>query len=179
MPADVVLDVYDLSVPKQAKLARAIEIDEVQWVKDIRPTGLAFSEGGDRIAILLEHKRNAAMLLCWGEDDDEIPLHQHVYAGGIVPAGVDPKMFRGERFGLLDQGRAWIVDGASVFDAASDRLLGRVGIRGVRAQKVTRPDTVMLMQGLEMGATLLEVRLDLNDARGALTGRIPRGTRND
>ncbi len=108
------------------------------------------------------------MFLSWGPKGD-LPVHNQIYTGGLLPEGVNPKAFHGERFGLIDQGRAWVLYGTSVFDSATGKQLGNIGIKGVYGQKVTSPSTLLLMKHVDgAGAALLEVRLDLDRARRAV-----------
>jgi hypothetical protein len=161
------LEVYDITTGSAGRLVRKIEINEIQWGPAVKPTGVSFSGEGDRLAVLFENG-GQGLFLCW-DAQKSAPVHQHLFPGGLVAEGVQPHAFYGERFGLVDQGRAWILYGASVFDSASGKRLGDLGIKGVYAQKVAGPSTVLLAKySREAGSGLVEVRLDLDRARRAL-----------
>jgi hypothetical protein len=164
------LDVYNFSTQK---LSRRIIIDELQWNPNVKPSGLAFNEEGDKLAALFEHQ-GQGLFLSWGPNSD-IPEHQHLYPGGLVPENVNVGAFRGSSFALVEQGRSWLYYGASLFDTASGRELGRLGIERVISQKEISPSTVLLVQdGPTQGkSTLLEVKLDFARARRTTAGAKP------
>jgi hypothetical protein len=155
------LEVYDVAT---GALTRKITIDELQWNAQIRPSGVSFNDEADKIAVLFEHQ-GQGLFLCW-DAKGEIPIHQHVYPGGLLPQGVDVHGFQGPAFTLVDNGRAWLIYGASVFDSKSGLLLGDLKIKNVASQLAISPDTLLMMQRGNSGKnSLLQVRLDVNRAR--------------
>ena len=162
------LEVYSLETQK---LTRRIVIDQLQWNASVKPSGLAFNEKADKIAVLFEHE-GQGLFACWGTANDT-PLQTHVYPGGLLPEGVNTAQFRGHAFSMVDDGRAWLLYGSSVFDTETGKLLGDLGIKDVRSQNAVSGDTIFLVQQPE-GATataLLEVRLDVNRARRELLSK--------
>lgn len=161
------LEVYNLVA---GSLSRRITIDELEWNAGVNPSGLAFNEEANKVAVLFE-QQGQGLFLCWGGNND-IPIHQHVYPGGLLPVGVNVGAFRGPSFALVDDGRAWLLYGASVFDTRTGKLLGDLGIKDVRSQRIISPDTVLLEQQPSNGQTvLLEVRLDVDRARRELASQ--------
>ncbi len=155
------LEIYNLIT---GKLTRKIIIDELQWHPTVKPSGLSFNETGDKIATLFEHE-GQGLFLCWGEKDN-IPIHQHVYPGGLLPDGLNTTGFRGQAFALVDDGQAWLLYGASVFDSKTGKLLGDLKIKNIKSQRVVSSDTVLFEQEPEPNQrTLLEVRLDVGRVR--------------
>jgi hypothetical protein len=156
------VELYNLST---GTLVRKIIVDELDWNAGAIPAGVSMTEEAKRIAVLFE-RNGQGFFLCWAADND-IPVHQFIYPGGLLPPGVNVMGFRGSGFSLIDEGRAWILYGASVFDSASGRRLGDLGISDVTAQKVVGRDTVMLLRRPpnEPNPTLLEVKLDVAKAR--------------
>ena len=156
------LEIYNLATQK---LTRRIVIDQLEWSPTVKPSGLAFSEKADKIAVLFEHE-GQGLFACWGAAN-EAPLQTHVYPGGLLPEGVNTRLFRGHAFTMVDDGRAWLLYGSSVFDTASGKLLGDLGIKDVRSQTAVSGDTIFLAQQPEgaPATALLEVRLDVNRAR--------------
>lgn len=164
-PADAPgrLEVWNLTT---GKMTRRITIDELQWNAGIRPSGISFNDEATKIALLFEHQ-GQGLFLCWGNAAD-IPIHQYVYPGGLIPQGANIGAFQGASFALVDDGGAWIIYGATVFDSATGLTLGDLKIKDVISQKVVSRDTLMLVQQAAGKSTLLEVRLDVGRARRQL-----------
>ncbi len=154
------LEVYDLT---KGTLVRRIPIDELQWNGAVKPCGIGFTEDASRIATLFEHQ-GQGLFLCWGQGSD-IPIYHHEYPGGLVPEGINVASFVEPSFALMDQGNAWILAGASVFDSRTGRLLGDLGLKNITSQRVTSPDTVFLTLQNGNETTLLEARLDITRMR--------------
>jgi hypothetical protein len=158
------LEIWNLATEK---LTRRILIDELQWNAGIRPSGISFNDDATKIAVLFEHQ-GQGLFLCWG-NAAESPIHQYVYPGGLIPQGANIGAFQGTSFALVDNGGAWIIYGATVFDSATGVQLGDLKIKDVVSQKVVRRDTLYLVQQTPGGkSTLLEVRLDVDRARRQL-----------
>ena len=156
------IELYNLDT---GALVRKIVIDELDWNAGAIPAGISMTDEAKRIAVLFE-REGQGFFLCWAADND-IPVHQFIYPGGLLPPGVNVMGFRGPAFSLIDDGRAWILYGASVFDSASGRRLGDLGISDIRSQRVINRDTVMLLRRRpsDPNQTLLEVKLDVSKAR--------------
>jgi hypothetical protein len=167
-PADAPgrLEVYNLVT---GALTRRIPIDELQWNAGIRPSGISFSDTATKIAVLFEHQ-GQGLFLCWGNASD-IPVHQYVYPGGLIPQGANIGAFQGPSFALVDDGNAWMIYGATVFDSATGLQLGDLKIKDVISQRVVSRDTLFLLQQAGAKTTLLEVRLDVGRARRLLAAK--------
>lgn len=156
------IEIYNLST---GALVRKIVVDEMDWTTGAQPVGLSMTDEARKVAVLFE-RAGQGIFLCWGADND-IPIHQFIYPGGLLPVGVNGKGFKGSGFDLIDDGAAWLLFGSSVFDSASGRRLGDLGIPGIVSQKVVKRDTLMLLQGptTTPNTVLLEVKLDVAKAR--------------
>jgi hypothetical protein len=167
-PADAPgrLEVYNLL---SGALTRRITIDELQWNSGIRPSGISFNDQATKIAVLFEHQ-GQGLFLCWGNAND-IPIHQYVYPGGLIPQGANIAAFQGPSFGLVDNGNAWMIYGATVFDSATGLQLGDLKIKDVISQRVVSRDTLFLLQQSGGKTRLLEVRLDVGRARRVVAAK--------
>jgi hypothetical protein len=167
-PADAPgrLEVYNLLT---GALTRRIPIDELQWNAGIRPSGISFSDTATKVAVLFEHQ-GQGLFLCWGNASD-IPVHQYVYPGGLIPQGANIGAFQGPSFALVDDGSAWMIYGATVFDSATGLQLGDLKIKDVISQRVVSRDTLFLLQQSGVKSMLLEVRLDVGRARRLLAAK--------
>ncbi|MBC7782837.1 MAG: hypothetical protein H7144_03275 [Burkholderiales bacterium] len=158
------LEIFNLTT---GKTVRRIKIDQLQWEGVVRPAGVSFSDENKRVAVLFEN-RGQGLFLAWGGSSD-VPTHHHIYPGGLLAKGVTPTAFEGSAFSLIDEGDAWLLYGASVFDTKTGKSLGELGLPNIRSQKVIAPDTAYLVQQLSAErSALLEVRLDFHQARRAL-----------
>jgi hypothetical protein len=167
-PADAPgrLEVYNLVT---GALTRRITIDELQWNSNIRPSGIAFNDQANKVAVLFEHQ-GQGLFLCWGNAND-IPVNQYVYPGGLIPQGANIGAFQGPSFALVDNGNAWMIYGATVFDSATGLQLGDLKIKDVISQRAVSRDTLFLLQQTGGKTTLLEVRLDVGRARRLLAAK--------
>jgi hypothetical protein len=160
------LEIYTLLT---GALTRRITIDELQWNNGIRPSGISFNDQATKIAVLFEHQ-GQGLFLCWGNAND-IPIHQYVYPGGLIPQGANIAAFQGPSFALVDNGNAWMIYGATVFDSATGLQLGDLKVKDVISQRVVSRDTLFLLQQAGGKTTLLEVRLDVGRARRLLAAK--------
>jgi hypothetical protein len=160
------LEVYNLTT---GNITRRIVIDELQWNSTIRPSGISFNDTATKIAVLFEHQ-GQGLFLCWGNAND-IPMNQYVYPGGLLPQGANIGAFQGPSFALVDNGNAWMIYGASVFDSATGLQLGDLKIKDVISQRAVSRDTLYLLQQSDGATKLLEVRLDVGRARRLLAAK--------
>jgi hypothetical protein len=161
------IETYNLAT---GALDRKIIVDELAWTNQIRCSGVSFTEEPDKVAALFERQEGQGLFLCWAANND-IPLHQHVYPGGLVPENVNRGTFVGPSFVLVDNSRAWLLYGASIFDTATGKLLGDLGLKNIQSQKVVSGDTVLLQQSEGAASALLEVKLDVNKSRRELAAK--------
>jgi hypothetical protein len=71
----------------------------------------------------------------------------------------------------VDNGNAWMIYGATVFDSATGLQLGDLKVKDVISQRVVSRDTLFLLQQSGGKTTLLEVRLDVGRARRLLAAK--------
>jgi hypothetical protein len=160
------LDVYNLVTGVRT---RHITIDELQWNSTIRPSGVSFNDNASKVAVLFEHQ-GQGLFLCWVQGND-IPVNQYVYPGGLLPQGANIGAFQGPSFALVDDGNAWIIYGATVFDSATGVPLGDLKIKDVISQRAVSRDTLFLLQQDGSKSNLLEVRLDVGRARRMIAAK--------
>ena len=169
------LESYSLATGRPIK---QMPIGEVNWANNVTVAGLAFSPDGDRIAAIIADGRGAGLVVAWpaaGRSGRAV-LQQ------LLPVGVDVPQahqafgqaaFEGRPFHWLDNGRAWLLFGTSVFDTDTGTLLGSPKLPQVRRQS-TRPDgnAAHLVANDEFGTPhLFEVRFDLEGARKRLINK--------
>jgi hypothetical protein len=160
------LEIYNLLT---GNLTSKYLIDELQWSANIRPSGVAFNDQSNKIAVLFEHQ-GQGLFLCWAAGNP-IPINQYVYPGGLLPQGANIGAFQGPSFALVDNGSAWMIYGATVFDSQTGLQLGDLKIKDVISQRVVSRDTMFLLQQAGGKSTLLEVRLDVGRARRLIAAK--------
>jgi hypothetical protein len=172
------LESYTLATGRPSK---QMPIVEVNWTGNVIVSGLAFSPDSQRIAAVFADGQGAGFFVEWpaaGRGGKAV-LQQ------FLPVGVNPPpahlgfgmpVFEGRAFHWLENGRAWLLYGGSVFDTDSGSLLGSLGLSAVRSQyTVPSGDTCQIVRNDEFGGLVFTtVELDLPGARQrALGGTAP------
>ena len=166
------LESYSLATGRPIK---QMPIVEVNWNNNVTVAGLAFSPDSQRIATVFADGHGAGFFVAWpAAGRGGRPVLQQLLPVGVNLPGPQPglmgRAFEGRAFHWLDNGRAWMLFGTSVFDTDSGVLLGSVEVPRVRSQG-TRPDSnaCHVVGNDDFGGVhVFAMKLDLDGARGRL-----------
>ena len=144
---------------------KRIEIDQLEWGPEVRVAGVAFAHERPLVAALFVHS-GQGLFLGWHPTSGEMQ-HQHLFPGGVGPAGGDANQFETGAVSLLDRGRAWVMFGSKIHDTATGRALATTDVIGAKRQYVLG-NVCCLVHPTESGfPTLAVVTLDLASLRRA------------
>jgi len=165
------LESYSLTTGRPVK---QMPIVEVNWNNNVTVAGMAYTPDAQRVCAVFAGGQGAGFFVAWpAAGRSGRPLLQQLLPVGVnVPPQVGgmPARFEGRGMHWLDNGRAWALFGASVFDTDTGTLLGSLNQANVRGQS-TRPDgdRCQLVHPDEFGGVhLFEEKLDLAGARKRL-----------
>jgi len=159
------LYLYDMTPPMN-RVPRRLPIVNLDPRWPVRPSGVSFSPDGTKIGVLFEQDNNA-LLLCWDLSDSNKLIAEHTYPGGLLPSKDLPHAAEGGRIftsGAIDwlsDGKTWLVYGTGLFDVATGRLVGQLGVRGSIAQRVIGDEVHLISDAGGGERQLTVVKLDL------------------
>jgi len=136
---------YDLSTGKTSSTIPIAEIDPSQPVK---PTGLAYSSDGKRLALLFENN-GSALLLVYDADSGK-KLSEFDYPAFPFSGGQSPNQFLGSAIIWLDPSPCWLVYGQGIIDAQDGSVVGgankvQLMVDNVVGQRLMSDDRLELM----------------------------------
>ncbi len=135
------LQVFNL---RSGLVTRRFPINSIDRDLLVQPAGIAFSPDMTRLAMILEH-HDQGLLLAWNlTGSDTKPIHEHLFPSGFAgdKAG---RMRAGRAFDWLSNGSGWLVNGTGIYDSATGKLLGDLGIGHVSAQRMVDASTIELV----------------------------------
>jgi hypothetical protein len=160
-----------------SKLIRSFPINVLDWRLQVRPAGLAFSPDGSSIAAVIEGEGQGLFAAWPSAGKPTRPSYKNVLPignGGDAFANGPANGFEGQAFEWLDEGRAFVLYGSSVFETESGQFLGDVGIEGVRAQITRGKNVCELIRMNDAGHVQVDVvTLDLSKARESARAGVP------
>jgi hypothetical protein len=165
------LESYALATGRPVK---QMPIVDVNWNLVAAVGGFAFTPDSQRIAAVFADGHGAGVYVEWpAAGRTGRAIRQPFLPVGVKPPaaleGFGPS-FEGPPLHWLDNGKAWLLWGNSVFDTDTGTQLGELKIAGVRSQSAGGKAAHLLVSDPFGGQRLDEVKLDLDKAREAQAG---------
>ena len=170
------LESYSLATGRAIK---QMPVVDVNWNVVTSIAGFAFTPDNARIAAVFADGHGAGVYVEW----PAAGRGGRAVRQPFLPVGVNPparpemigSVFEGRPMHWLDEGRAWLLWGGSVFDTESGELLAELKIADVRSQSTWGNNASLVVADPFGGHHLDEVKLDLTKARKP-AARPARGT---